>query len=96
MPQTLKQWHLASYSYKIRLERREEPVCVKAFCGFHGIIYERVRRLQKHVFYTGAAPKDTRGKHSNRPNKTAEITLTLIKNHIKSFKNRQFFLRRYL
>lgn len=89
VPQTLKQQHVAAYSYKIRLEKREEPVCVKAFCGFHGITYERVRRLQKHLFNTGTTPKDKRGKHLNRPNKTAEDTLNLIRNHIKSFKNRQ-------
>lgn len=62
---------------------------MKAFCGFHGITYERVRRLQKHLFNTGVAPKDKRGKHLNRPNKTEENTLTVIRNHIKSFKNRQ-------
>lgn len=89
MPQVLRHQNSASYSYKLRVGKKEQQVCVKAFCGLHGVTYERVRRLQKHIFNTGLAPKDKRGKHSNRPNQTAENTLTLIRNHIKSFKNRQ-------
>ncbi|VEN44384.1 unnamed protein product [Callosobruchus maculatus] len=79
----------ATYSYKIRADGDEYPVCFKAFLSIFGVTRARVRRLQQHLLLYGKSPHDMRGKHNNRPKKTPNHVLKLIESHISSFKARQ-------
>lgn len=85
-PLLRKNQHLASFNYKIRVNSREFPVCVKAFCSLHDVSNERVRRIRNSLVKAGQSPLDLRGKHDNRPLKTPHNIVSAIQDHIKSFK----------
>ncbi|KAI4455560.1 dna-directed rna polymerases i ii and iii subunit rpabc2 [Holotrichia oblita] len=59
--------HAAAFNYKIRINGKEEPICLQAFLSIHGITVSRVRRLQNSLITVGKSPRDKRGTHSNRP-----------------------------
>lgn len=80
--------HCASYSYKVRLNGKDVPVCCAAFTSLHGVTPWRVRRIQNSLVTTGKSPKDMRGKHTNRPSKAPDNVRDLIRSHIASFKAR--------
>lgn len=81
--------HSVAYYYKIRINGKEEEVCHTAFLSLHGIPRGRLRRIQDSIRSSGMPPFDSRGKHDNRPSKTPDEILFLIRQHIKSFRARQ-------
>lgn len=81
--------HCASFRYKVRIDGQEIDVCFKAFLSLHGVTKWRVRRLQQSLVNTSQAPKDSRGKHSNRPTQYPAVVTNLIDDHIKSFSVRK-------
>lgn len=84
--------HNNSYQYKVRISREnkvmEVQICYKAFLSLHGITGRRVQSIQASLRTTGRIQKDGRGKHSNRPNKISEDTLSKVLSHIQSLKGR--------
>ena len=64
---------------------RTERVCQKAFASLHGVSIGRVRRIAKASARDICAPKDKRGKHSNRPFVTSATVKKQIEDHMKSF-----------
>nr|CAH7751893.1 unnamed protein product [Callosobruchus chinensis] len=81
--------HSVAFHYKIRINGNEEKVCHTAFLSLHGISRGRLRRIQDCIRSSGLPPCDERGKRDNRPTKTPEEVLNLIRFHIKSFRGRQ-------
>lgn len=79
----------AVYSYKIRADGNEHPVCFKAFLSIFGVTRSRIRRLQNNLLLQGKSLNDRRGKHSSRFKKISDPVLNLITSHIQSFKARQ-------
>lgn len=81
-----------SFFYKIRVKQelgiKELPICLKAFCAFHGITRRRVATIQNSLKLSGKSPVDGRGKHQNRKHKLSAETVNNIITHIKSFKGR--------
>ncbi|KAF2883037.1 hypothetical protein ILUMI_23140 [Ignelater luminosus] len=49
----------------------------QAFCAIHGTTYERIRRIQAHLFQKGIPPKDRRESHNNKPKKKVGNRITL-------------------
>ncbi|KAI4454181.1 dna-directed rna polymerases i ii and iii subunit rpabc2 [Holotrichia oblita] len=81
--------HAAAFNYKIRINGKEEPICLQAFLSIHGITVSRVRRLQNSLITVGKSPRDKRGTHSNRPTQYPEVIWNIIEYHIKSFQGMQ-------
>lgn len=81
--------HAAAFSYRLRIEGRDIPICKVAFLSFHGITKHRLQRIHNSIVMYGHSPKDKRGSHKNRPKKIPEPIVYLIEYHIKSFKARQ-------
>lgn len=85
--------HVSSYRYKVRIFREDKTIevqtCYKAFLSLHGITGRRIQFIQTSLQTSGQVKKDGRGKHSNRPNKFSESTLSKIDAHIQSLKYRQ-------
>lgn len=73
----------------VRIGINEFNVCKRAFCSLHGISFSRVDRLQVCVKSNNPSPRDSRGKHINRPNIISETIINQINEHIKSFPKRQ-------
>lgn len=86
-------FHEGSYSYRVRITTEgntsEVPVCQKAFLALHGIKSKKLEVLQKSLKFSGAPPKDQRGRHNTRPNKLSSDVRDSVIEHIKSFKGRQ-------
>ncbi|CAH1113763.1 unnamed protein product [Psylliodes chrysocephalus] len=82
----------ASYKYRIRAlvgeNTKEFNVCRKAFIAIHGISKKKVEILVSSLKETGYTPQDKRGKHTNHLNKLSLETLSLVRQHINSFKGR--------
>ncbi|KAJ8918941.1 hypothetical protein NQ315_016843 [Exocentrus adspersus] len=82
--------HDKAYRYHVKVVRagvaEEIPICFKAFLAIHGITKRKLELLQKSLKSTGLAPKDKRGKHSNRPHKIPNLTYEKVISHISSFK----------
>ncbi|KAJ8875299.1 hypothetical protein PR048_023194 [Dryococelus australis] len=80
-------FHSASYKYTIRVKRDgsavDIPICYKAMLALHGITAHHIQNIQKSMKSTGTAPKDGRGRHTNRPQMLPNDTT-----HINSFKGR--------
>lgn len=81
--------HAATYSYKIRSEGIDVPICHKAFLSFHGISKNRVTRLQQSLLLTGNSPKSKQGKHNTRPRMLPDCIKYLVENHINSYQARK-------
>ena len=72
----------STFSYFVRLHGKEVKVCLKAFCGIHGISVKRVRNVRVKDC---TPPLDQRGRHNQRPNRIPEVTINFVKNHVLSF-----------
>lgn len=86
--------HDASFRYRVRIlnidgQVEDVQICKKAFMSLHGIGRKKLAVLQKSLKLTGDAPKDQRGKHTNRPHKLSVETRDKIICHIGSFKGRK-------
>ncbi|PSN52493.1 hypothetical protein C0J52_11211 [Blattella germanica] len=90
--------HGATYKYKVRGPVAEEndnetirefDVCRKAFMAIHGISKKKIEYLVKKLQITGCAPSDMRGKHGNHQHKLSVETVSIIRQHINSFKGRK-------
>lgn len=81
--------HSVAFYYKVRTTGKEEALCHTAFLSLHGISRGRLRRIQDSIRVSCLPPCDARGKHGNRPSKTPNEILNLIRLHIKSFRGRQ-------
>ena len=88
--------NIASFKYKIRLPGKEVDVCVKAFRSIFGVTEMQIRRIRNSLAMTGYAPKDGRGKHTNRPRKNKPSDIEEVMAHISSFKGRQSHYTRRL
>ncbi|PSN40714.1 hypothetical protein C0J52_21668 [Blattella germanica] len=79
--------HQGSLFYKVRVTKDgavvDVPVCRNAFMSFHGITRGRLRTIQASLMSGQSSPRDSRGKHQNRPRSVPEEI------HIRSFKPRQ-------
>ncbi|PSN47129.1 hypothetical protein C0J52_14496 [Blattella germanica] len=85
--------HQGSLFYKVRVTKDgavvDVPVCRNAFMSFHGITRGRLRTIQASLMSGQSSPRDSRGKHQNRPRSVPEEIQLLIMDHIRSFKPRQ-------
>lgn len=84
----------ASFYYKLRVQKPEDvceeiSVCRHAFMSIHGISRGRLRHIQSSLMNSGMAPLERRGKHVSRPNQTPTQVVSLVEDHIRSFKPRQ-------
>lgn len=84
----------AFYSYRLRVKKDKNnyediQVCYKAFLSVHGITGRRVQTIQQSLRKMGVSPTDKRGKHSNRPHKHSNDTITLVNDFIKSLRGRK-------
>ncbi|GLH05514.1 uncharacterized protein GBIM_11094 [Gryllus bimaculatus] len=73
-----------SYKYYVRIRGKEVQICRLAFAHIHGISPHKIRILCQKQDQNVMFPRDGRGKHSNRPRKIPEDTLSQIKDHIYS------------
>lgn len=77
-----------TFSYTIKLPNRNEPIviCKQAFCSLFQISTKKVEIIQrKHSAGELTPSSDKRGKHTNRPNKTADEVINEVIDHISSF-----------
>ncbi|CAG9840815.1 unnamed protein product [Diabrotica balteata] len=87
--------HDASFRYRVRVvdningHAEDVEICKKAFISIHGIGRRKLAVLQQSLKLTGDAPKDRRGKHTNRPHKLSIEAKSTIKSHIGSFRGRK-------
>ncbi|KAJ4442378.1 hypothetical protein ANN_03964 [Periplaneta americana] len=65
------------------------PVCQNAFMGFHDITRGHLRTIQASLKNGQTSPRDSRGKHQNRPEFVPDEIELLITDHISSFKPQQ-------
>ena len=72
----------STFSYFVRLHGKKVKVCLKAFCGIHGISVKRVRNVRVKDCMP---PLDQRGRHNQRPNRIPEVTNNFVKKHVLSF-----------
>lgn len=83
----------AVYQYRIRAmidsDIKELRICKKAFMAIHGITKKKVEYLLSSLKSTGIAPTDKRGRHGHQPKLCSE-TKSLIRQHINSFKGKDF------
>ena len=79
----------AAYSYKLRIEDKEIPICQKAFLSFHGISKNRLNRLQLSLLETGKSPKSKQGIHKSRPRKLPDSVQYLVEHHINTYQARK-------
>lgn len=82
----------ATYKYRVRNivdgSPRDTEICRKAFISIHGITKSKVEFIVRGLKQDGSVPKDKRGLHKNRPWRLSQQQLSLIRNHIKSFRGR--------
>lgn len=81
--------HSAARTYKVRVDGKDIPVCVKIFSSLHGITHACVCRTEMCLVHHGQSLKDLHGKHNNCPNKYLPLETDLLKSHIKSFRAHQ-------
>lgn len=81
--------HVAAYTYKLRIEGTDVPICQKAFLSVHGISKNRLNRLQHSLLETGKSPKSKQGCHNSRPRKFPDSIQHLVENHINSYQARK-------
>lgn len=86
-------FNTASFGYRVLVRKDgvaiDVKVCLKAFMSIHGISEDKVRYIRNSLVSVGKAPTDMRGKHSNRPHKLSEETLTKMDTFCKSLKGRK-------
>ena len=81
--------HSCYFTYKVRHDGKEFPICKTAFLNIHAITPARLKRLQNSLVADGHSPRDLRGRHGNRHGMYPSCVIQLIKEHIMSFKPRQ-------
>ena len=74
-----------SYTYKVKCQIRDVPVCKVTFAALHGITMSRVTMLLKRTEESTSSPLDKRGKHSTRVNRIPDTILKQLDQHIESF-----------
>ena len=71
-----------TYFYYLRIEGVLKRVCLRAFCGVHGVTVKRIRNIRGKDC---SPPIDQRSKHNNRPNRTTADSVACVERHISSF-----------
>ena len=71
-----------TYFYYLRIEGVLKRVCLRAFCGVHGVTVKRIRNIRGKDC---SPPIDQRGKHNNYPNRTPADSVACVERHISSF-----------
>lgn len=77
-----------TFIYSLKMPNQNEPivVCKRAFCSIFQISTKKIEIIQrKHCAGETVPSNDKRGKHNNRPTKTANETVNEIIDHISSF-----------
>lgn len=75
-----------SFKYFLTLEGKSHQVCKKAFLQLLNIGIKKLDLIRNQISEGKCRPhKDSRGRHDNRPNKTPNEDLDIIREHIKSF-----------
>lgn len=75
-----------SFVYQVKIDGKLVTLCQSAFLAVHGIKRSRLRRkIQKN----NAEPKDSRGLHHSRPNRTKTDTLVAVRRFLEELPARE-------